>query len=131
MPTNINQVFAGHEQALGVSRQRLQLLASNLANAETPGFKARDLDFRAALDKADGSTVKLAATRRGHLGGGAENLRPLVTYRTPEQPAADGNTVDSHKEKTAFAEASVRYMASLTFLNQKIRGLRSAITGGR
>lgn len=131
MPTQIDQLFAGHQQAMGMSRERLRLLASNIANAETPGFKARDLDFRAALDKAGTSAVRLAATRPGHMQGGAEDLRPLVTYRTPEQPSADGNTVDADKEKTAFAEASVRYMASLTFLNNKIRSMRAAITGGR
>lgn len=131
MPININQVFAGHEKSLGVNRQRLQLLASNIANAETPGFKARDLDFRAALNESATSTVRLAATRRGHLSAAGGDMRPLVTYRTPEQPTLDGNTVDSDKEKTSFAEATVRYQASLTFLNHKIRGLRAAITGGQ
>ena len=131
MPTNIDQVFSGHFKAMTVNRQRLQLIASNIANEETPGFKAQDLDFRAALDEAGNGTMRLAATRRGHIGQGQISDRPLVAYRTAEQPSADGNTVDSHKEKTAFAEASVRYQASLTFLNRKISGLRAAITGGR
>ncbi|NNF51026.1 MAG: flagellar basal body rod protein FlgB [Gammaproteobacteria bacterium] len=131
MPTKIDQLFSGHAQAMALNRERLRLLASNIANADTPGFKARDLDFRAALDKAGTNAVRLAATRPGHMNSDKSDFRPLVTYRTPEQPSADGNTVDGDKEKAAFAEASVRYMASLTFLSNKIRSMRAAITGGR
>jgi flagellar basal-body rod protein FlgB len=131
MPLNINQLFAPHEQVLKVANQRLELLAANIANADTPNYKARDLDFKAALQAAQGDSVTLAATRPGHLQGAGASGRADVKYRWPDQPSLDGNTVDSQKESAAVAETSVRYQASLTFLNQQLRALRTAITGGR
>lgn len=131
MPTKLDGVFSGHEHALAVNRQRLELLASNLAHAETPGYKARDLDFQSAMQAAGNRPVTLAATRQGHITA-TDHLRPAAAmYRVPDQPSADGNTVDANREKTAFAEASARYQATLTFLNQRIRGLKLAITGSR
>ncbi|MGB5211129.1 MAG: flagellar basal body rod protein FlgB [Gammaproteobacteria bacterium] len=131
MPTYIDQVFSVHEQSLAVNRQRLEVVASNLANAETPGYKARDLDFRSAMRQAETGSVKLRTTRAEHLAGSAAGRSANLEYRTTSQPSLDGNTVDSDKEKTAFAEASTRYQASLTFLSQRIKGLRLAITGSR
>lgn len=131
MPTYINQVFSGHERSLAVNRQRLEVVASNLANAETPGFKARDVDFRSAMRNAEAGSVTLRTTRSGHISNAADAASAAVRYRTASQPSLDGNTVDSDKEKAAFAEASTRYQASLTFLSQRIKGLRLAITGNR
>lgn len=132
MPLTINQVFAPHERVLTAASQRLELLAENVANADTPNYKARDIDFRAALHEADrASTVTLASTRKGHIQGAGANGRPEALYRVPDQPTLDGNTVDAQKESAAVAETATRYQASLTFLDQRIRGLRAAITGGR
>lgn len=133
MPLDINKVFAPHERVLTAASQRMELLAANLANADTPNYKARDIDFRAALAAADQqSTVTMAATSRGHVqGAGAAGGRAESLYRVPDQPTLDGNTVDAQKESAAIAETATRYQASLTFLDQRIRGLRMAITGGR
>ena len=133
MPLDINQVFAPHERVLTAASQRMELLAANMANADTPNYKARDIDFKAALQSAaQASTVTLAATRQGHIqGAGGPNGRADALYRMPDQPTLDGNTVDAQKESAAIAETATRYQASLTFLDQRIRGLRMAITGGR
>ncbi|MGD8976896.1 MAG: flagellar basal body rod protein FlgB [Gammaproteobacteria bacterium] len=131
MPTYIDQVFSGHERSLAVNRQRLEVVASNLANAETPAYKARDVDFRSAMRAAETEGVTLRATRPGHIAEPGDARPASLHYRTANQPSLDGNTVDSDKEKAAFAEASTRYQASLTFLSQRIRGLRLAITGSR
>ncbi|MBN8280755.1 MAG: flagellar basal body rod protein FlgB [Gammaproteobacteria bacterium] len=140
MPLDINQQFDLHTRVLGLANQRLELLADNIANADTPNYKARDLDFRAAMANANGNgfggELPLASTgappRPGHIrleGDSPNTTTPL--YRVPEQPSLDGNTVDSQKENAAVAETSVRYQATLTFLSSRIRGLRDAITGGR
>ena len=137
MALDINAQFDLHTRALGLANQRLELLADNVANADTPNYKARDIDFRAAMQNAGqsdslGNDLALTATRAGHLqpnGSGPNTTTPL--YRVPDQPTLDGNTVDSQRENAAIAETSVRYQASLTFLSGSIRGLRDAITGGR
>lgn len=135
MALNINEQFDLHTRALGLANQRLELLADNVANADTPGYKARDIDFKSAMASANGGPggdLAMAATRTGHIqagGGGPNTTNPL--YRVPDQPSLDGNTVDSQKENAAIAETSVRYQATLTFLSSRIRGLRDAITGGR
>ena len=138
MALNINQQFDLHSRVLGLANQRLELLADNVANADTPNYKARDIDFRSAMANADpaggaaGGDLALAATRASHIqagGAGPNTTNPL--YRVPDQPSLDGNTVDSQKENAAIAETSVRYQATLTFLSSRIRGLHDAITGGR
>jgi flagellar basal-body rod protein FlgB len=134
MALEIYKQFDLHTRALGIANQRLELLADNVANADTPQYKARDIDFRTAMQSAgslDGD-LPMATTRTGHLkvaGAGPNTTTPL--YRVPDQPSLDGNTVDSQKENAAIAETSVRYQASLTFISAQIRGLRDAITGGR
>lgn len=133
MPLDINQVFAPHERVMTLASQRIELLAANIANADTPNYKARDIDFKAALAAADGDQgVPMAATSAGHIqGDGPANGRAEALYRVPEQPSLDGNTVDGQRESAAVAETSTRYQASLAFLDLRIRGLRTAITGGR
>lgn len=132
MPIDINQVFAPHERVLTLASRRIELLAANMANADTPNYKARDIDFKAALAAADaGGSVALEATRPGHIQGAAAGGQPAALYRVPEQPSLDGNTVDAQKESAAIAETGTRYQASLAFLDMRIRGLRMAITGGR
>jgi flagellar basal-body rod protein FlgB len=139
--TKLDQYIGVHAAALDVRARRTEVIANNLANADTPGFKARDLDFRTALARAAGEQVPgvhLSTTRAGHIGGTASaEATALVDgsgadlkYRTPLAPALDGNTVDAQLEQAAFAENAVRYQATLTFLNSKFRSLMTAILGG-
>ncbi|MCL4790926.1 MAG: flagellar basal body rod protein FlgB [Gammaproteobacteria bacterium] len=123
-----------HARSLSIANQRLEVLADNIANADTPGYKARDIDFRTAMQSAgEGGDLGLRATSNRHVqvNGAAGPNTATPMYRVPDQPSLDGNTVDSQRENAAIAETSVRYQASLTFLSAQIRGLRDAITGGR
>ncbi len=125
---DIDSALGIHAQALQWRARRLEVLASNLANAETPGYKARDLDFADALETARRGRAVLAATDPRHLQP-AGSQAPALRYRIPAQPSLDGNTVDPDLEKAAFAEAVVRYQASLRFLDGKVKGLLRAIKG--
>ncbi len=125
MPIDLDCYLGLHATSLRLREQRTELLANNLANADTPDFKARDLDFSAALN---------AALKRQEMGqpaapSGAAEAGPHMKYRTPLAPALDGNTVDVQLEQANFAENAVRYQATLTFLSSRLRGLMTAITG--
>ena len=124
-------LFGIHAQALQVQRQRMELLAGNIANADTPGYKAKDLDFQTALAQAiSGGGGAMDRSHASHLSGGAGAApNPALLYRIPMQPAADGNTVDVQTEQAAFMDASMHYQASLGFLDGKLKGLLTAITG--
>jgi len=119
--------------ALSLRAQRAELLASNLANADTPGYKAKDIDFDAVLkrEQQGESAVTPTVTNPAHIGGAAPGgiTATDVKYRIPNQPSLDGNTVDPHLEKAAFAENAVRYETTLTLLDQRIRGLMTALRG--
>jgi flagellar basal-body rod protein FlgB len=132
MPINLDAYLGVHADALKVSSQRMELLATNLANADTPNFKARDIDFREALASAasPNSAAALNTTQPSHLtadagGTSAANLK----YRVPLAPSLDGNTVDVQLEQAAFADNAVRFQATLTFLSARLRTLMTAITG--
>ena len=133
MPINLDNLFAVHSRALVTSEQRLKVLAENIANADTPGYKARDIDFQNAMQTVGKNSVQLHATRDEHVGmkdgGSGQGIETL--YRIPNQPSMDGNTVDTQRESAAVAETAVRYQATLTFINQRISGLRLALTGRR
>lgn len=123
-------------QALTLRAQRQQVLASNIANADTPGYQARDMDFAAALRQATGAAPasvlrqSVAATDPRHLA-----LRPAAAgpaalqYRVPEQRSLDRNTVDLDRERANFADNSVRYEATLRFIDGGVRTMLSAIRG--
>ncbi len=131
MPFDLNAEFRTGAQALQVQAKRIELIASNLANADTPNYKARDIDFRSVLNRVaerDNSS-KLATTQALHLQAPDPSPEADAQYRVPLAPSLDGNTVDAQVEQTSFAEASVRYQASLTFANDTYRGLLLAITG--
>jgi flagellar basal-body rod protein FlgB len=119
-----------HEHALRLRAARGEVLAANLANADTPGFKARDVDFAAVLRRELPGPVRLAATQPGHLGND-NGLVPAsqLRYRNPEQPSVDGNTVDVVREQVAFSQNAMQYQASLRFLDGRIRSLLTAIKG--
>lgn len=132
MPVNLDTYLGVHATALKLRSQRTEVLAANLANADTPNYQARDIDFRSALAAAGKSSgVHLATTSAGHIGAQTVNgtASSQLKYRTPLAPSLDGNTVDTQLEQAAFAENSVRYQATLTFLSAKFRGLMTAITG--
>jgi len=132
VPLDINSHLGVLPTALQLQSRRTEVLASNLANADTPNFKARDIDFRAALADASapGTALPMAATRPGHIATAAgADEHVTLQYRTPLAPSLDGNTVDTHLEQAAFAENAVRYQATLTLLNAKFRSLMTAITG--
>lgn len=146
MRTSLDSYLGIHPQALALEAQRNQLLAANLANVDTPNYKARDIDFKSALASAGagamsaGSTnLPLSATNTtlpvGAIppaptsAGDSEINATALKYRVPMAPALDGNTVDEQLEQSAFAENNVRYQATLAFLNAKLRDVMTAITG--
>ena len=122
-----------HQAALNARAYRQQVIASNIANADTPNFKARDVDFREALAGALGgktSALALKTTAQRHLPGAAATpLEASLKYRQEEQGAVDGNTVNMDTERAAFAENSVQYQASVTFINGLLRSMQMAVQG--
>jgi len=131
MPIDFDSALGPLPKALALRARRTELLAGNLANADTPGYKARDIDFRAAMQAAQGksSRVTLKTTNPRHLTGTAGAGEPRVQYRVPDSPSLDGNTVDSQREQAAFTENALGYQATLTFLNGRLKGLRKALRG--
>lgn len=135
MLNRLDDMLNFHTQALRVRDQRQQVLASNIANADTPHYKARDLDFNAALQGAlknggPAAGTQVATTNPGHMkaapGLGAD---AGLLYRTPSQGSVDGNTVDIDAERAAFADNAVHYEFNLTRLSQQIKGLLAVIQG--
>jgi flagellar basal-body rod protein FlgB len=133
MIESLDKLFQFNQNALNVRAFRQQLLAANIANADTPGYKARDIDFAAALrDVTSGraaSTVPLQASSARHLGGAVADAPAAVLYRSAQQPSIDGNTVDMDVERNRFAENAVHYEANLTFINSQIKLMLAALQG--
>jgi flagellar basal-body rod protein FlgB len=122
------------QDALNARAYRQQLLASNIANGDTPNYKAVDIDFSKAMQQALGvassGSVPLAATAAGHMQSRHDNpLGLAVKYRTELQPSIDGNTVDMDVERAQFTDNAIHYQALITFLNNQFRDLRMAIQG--
>ncbi len=135
MSISFANALGSHAQALDIGLQRTQLLAANIANADTPGFKARDIDFRQALASVQGvqGEPRLAATNARHFragdSGGNQTQASGVLYRQPLQPALDGNSVELEREQAEFAQNALRVQTSLTLLKGKFSGLVKAIRG--
>jgi flagellar basal-body rod protein FlgB len=137
VPTiSFSNALGNHEQALYLRSDRAEVLSNNLANADTPNFKARDIDFNALLEQATAGqststkrTDAPAQTNSRHLAFGAGNGDGDLLYRTPSQPSIDGNTVEEHAEMARFAKNGQDFEASLYFLNASFRGLQTAIRG--
>jgi flagellar basal-body rod protein FlgB len=130
--TMFDNIFGIHEQALAVHGQRLGVLAANLANADTPGYKARDIDFSEVLSQsqAEPASLPLKITQTAHITfEGGELPGDDLKYRIPYQASLDGNTVEMPVEQAAFSENNVRYQASLNFINLRISELQLAIAG--
>jgi flagellar basal-body rod protein FlgB len=128
MTINFDKALGIHLQALQVRQQRTEVLATNIANADTPGYKAREIDFRAALNAAQNDHVSVERTNASHLSLN-ETTPEYLQYRVAEQPSIDGNTVDIQQEKAAVADNSVRYQATITFLSRKFSGMVNAFRG--
>ncbi|WP_455924983.1 flagellar basal body rod protein FlgB [Pseudomonas putida] len=134
MSISFDKALGIHEQALAFRAQRAEVLANNLANADTPNYKARDLDFAAVLqaegDKRQNGTFELERTNSKHIeADGVSMGDQQLLYRTPSQPSLDQNTVDAQVEQANYAQNSVNFQASFTLLNAKFKGLVSAIRG--
>jgi len=135
MPLSIDAYLGVQQDALKVQSKRMEVLAKNLANVDTPNYKAQDIDFRTALAQAGsaGASLPMATTAAGHIGNasttGDVDLSSALKYRTPLAPSLDGNTVDAQMEQAAFADNTVRYQATLTFLTGDLKDLMTAITG--
>lgn len=122
-----------HPKALLLRTQRAEVLANNIANADTPNYKARDLDFRALLAEQQSERQGNMAMDVRHTGHQTNLISPDfaadLMYRNTTQPALDGNTVDMQREQAEYAQNAMAYQASFTFLNRKFSGLLSAIKG--
>ena len=142
MPFNLNTYLGVQPDALQVYSKRAEVLAANLANADTPGYKARDIDFRSALAAADpqsgasatgGGTLQMTTNNSLDVTAAATpggfSTAQFLKYRVPLAPSLDGNTVSSQLEEAKFAQNTVRYQAALTFLEQRFTQLKTAITG--
>ncbi|MDX1561840.1 MAG: flagellar basal body rod protein FlgB [Gammaproteobacteria bacterium] len=126
----MDSIFGIHEAALKFRAARMDVLAANLANVDTPGYKARDVEFADALRTAS-RQQGLKRTDPRHIGGTRSADSAALKYRVPYQPSLDGNTVESDLELARFAENAIGYQASLMFVNGRISSLRAAISGGR
>lgn len=131
---NLEQHVSVYSQALNLRTQRHQVLASNIANADTPNYKARDFNFTTAMQnalsgRAQAGGIALATTSAGHISGGSGSGAAQLQFRKETQSAVDGNTVDMDVERSAFAENAVHYEASLTFINGLLRTMQQAIQG--
>src|SRR3977135_4749083 len=121
-------VFGIHEQALLLHEQRIGVLATNIANADTPNYKARDIDFSEVLGRTDEGSLSMRVTQAAHITI-PEGELPAgdLKYRNPYQASLDGNTVEMPVEQAAFSENNVRYQASLMFINSRIAELQFVI----
>ena len=126
--SNIKEYLGFHSSALTLRAKRNDILASNIANAATPNFKARDIDFGAELKKAN-NVGQLDVTNSNHIKTFSSRIGDKTLYRDPINPSLDGNTVELSVEQMEFSENVMRYQTTLTFLNNKISGLMSAIRG--
>lgn len=132
---NTDALFGIHAAAMQFQSRRMELISANIANSDTPGYLARDLDFAQALKQAADTTLtatgSIDKTQAAHLdaAAGTAPAMPELVYRTPLQPSADGNTVDVHTEQAAFADAALHYKASMSFVEGRLRSIMTALTG--
>ena len=130
----VDNALAFQSMALNLRAQRQEVLAGNIANADTPNYKARDFDFAQTLQAAVagriGGGLPMTATAPGHLPGNVQAGTPRLLYRTPSQDAVDGNTVDMDRERTQFADNSLQYQMSLSALSGQIKGMMNVLQSG-
>jgi flagellar basal-body rod protein FlgB len=129
MAINFDTALGIHPQALALREKRGELLAANLANADTPGYKARDLDFKSVLNQNMALTrPSMERPQANHLPI-QQSWETHVMYRNPGQASLDGNTVEANVEQAKYAENAVQYQASLQFVSNKFSGLMMALRG--
>lgn len=134
MIDRLDEAFKFHQQALGLRAQRQEILAANIANADTPNYKSRDMDFAATLREAMGNggmrlpdtALKLTSAR--HIPAKAESTaQAQLLYRQPSQPSLDGNTVDMDVERVQFADNTVRYQSTAQIVSGRIKSMMTAL----
>ena len=128
MTNSIKQQFEVYSNALRIRNNKNEILASNIANAATPNYKARDVDFEVELARSL-NAGPLKTSNNGHIAVTSKNLPGKVQYRQSVNPSVDGNTVELAVEQMEFAENAIRYQTTLDFINSKVRGLMGAIRG--
>jgi len=130
MAISFERAFGLHPEGMLLREKRSAILADNIANADTPGYKAKDLDFATALANAKSrQSSSISRTHEKHFQISTD-MRQEVKFRNVEQTdTGDGNSVDIHRERNAFSQNSMEYQASLNFLNSKISGLKKAVGG--
>lgn len=134
MLRDIRATLGVYESAMNLRVERQQVIASNIANADTPNYKAKDFDFQSALTSAlSGQQTGLALTQTsaGHMNASAEIAAGTLQYRTERQSAADGNTVDMDIERSELTENSLQYEVLTRLISDKLSGLRSAISSAQ
>ncbi|MBN0986796.1 flagellar basal body rod protein FlgB [Amphritea pacifica] len=132
MAISFDKALGIHEQAVGLRIQRAEILANNIANGDTPNYKARDIDFKSILQgvQEGQQPLPMARTHAGHNQGLIDSdFAAELMYRIPSQPSIDGNTVDVQEEMARYSKNAVDYQASFQFLNKKFKGLSNAIRG--
>jgi len=129
MAISFDRYLGIHDDALILRSKRTELLAANMANADTPGYKAKDIDFKQALQNAQqgDSGFKMATTNDKHIDGKGFSVNGDVKFRVNHQPSVDGNTVDTNIEKTEFAKNALEYSASLRFLDGKFSAIKKVL----
>jgi len=125
----IDKDFALHERALRFRGQRMEVLSSNIANADTPNFKARDIDFRQVMKLAKTDTLRTTQDKHFSLEGGVPPDQAALKYRIPFNTAFDGNTVELSVEQAKFGKATGDFQATLSFLESRVSGIRKALKG--
>ena len=123
----LDKAFGLSAQTLGMRSQRMELLARNIANADTPNFKARDIDFKQVMQQTQETTM--AATQTGHISQAEAGPAGGVKYRTPFNTSFDGNTVELNVEQAKYGKSAADYQATLNFLEQRVSGIRKALRG--
>ncbi|WP_182057023.1 flagellar basal body rod protein FlgB [Pantoea sp. ME81] len=137
MNTKLDEAFRFQQHALNILSRRQDVLAANIANADTPGYLARDIDFSQQLKSAMASpaagksSVSLSLTADRHIAAQSTNFNDdSLLYRIPDQPSADGNSVDMDRERVNFADNAMKYQSSLTFLGADIKKMMTVLSQG-
>lgn len=132
MKIGFDQALGPHAAALSLRAQRTEVLAGNIANADTPGYQARDVDFKAELAKqlTGASQPNVRTTHAQHIPSNADASAGVeLLYRSPLMGSFDGNSVDTQLEQAAFAQNNMQFQAALRFLNGRFQGLMTAVKG--
>lgn len=133
MAISFDKAFGLHPDGMVLRAKQAEIIASNIANADTPGYKAQSMDFQSAMANAAAKQSQMSMSRTNEKHFNTQmSLNNNVQYRIPDQPdTGDGNTVNVQMERNLYLQNSLEYQASVQFLNSKVKGLKKAITGGQ